>query len=1092
MTKRKWIILIVVTLCILGLSTLLKRPIVTPPVGYKSGAPTISPDGAVYQFDGCYVVPDYWPSSSGCPALASNAEGVMIRAFWDAIETSEGVYDWSTVDSQVSTITGGGRDVAITLAVYSGSGPTDLAPAYLKNRIGSHSLSISGCPTIEMPKYDHPAYLTALKNFVTSAANNIGNSVDVVFIGDGYDDESWPVRPIGSCDYTSVLPFSNSTYYYSFVIPLMTHYRSAFGANEPIYWFGATTLSEQARNDVLDTASAQEVGYAPQSIWVSDARNEMTYISDYGGQFGVMRVYEDDVPLSAGLKTNQWVDKSDMWWIENKLLMFPLDIITIQKTAIDALDWTYYTDRRGSLPWNNDYSFIVAHSPEKTRISAGQTWWPWHYDLEHLMYPVLKTDSPQKVYKYIPGTNTTSGDWYKTILLYYPGARLSKYSRHFWWLDPGADTLYLDVDNRWKYHAQQPTDNGGLFKADINIISLGNEITVYYKDHAGAEQSYAVPAQSTNWAEDTESLTDLYLNDQYAWGGDIRLVCASGPCLVHKVEIEGSWAGGSTPTPVNKWATPKFTPNWEPWGTPSTPYPTPTPNGGGKTEMVLYATNDTYINELAPTMNEGMVQNFHIAPNDTVATLLKFDLSGIPKGTYVDSATLELLVGHISGTSGQSVVAYKVLRNWKEYEATWNIAETGTNWGTAGCQNTTTDRSSASSGTATESNGVGSWLSFDVTTLVLDWVTTPTSNHGVVLRASGAEMARLDFYSRESEHAPRLTLYLTYDIPQHTPTPRPTYTPTPTPNVSLSISLEGTPFANMSSITYTIQVSNAGVDPFYGQVILDFDDRLPFVASTPPPSFETDAWVGWIDQRFFGSTQTDFVYYLEPAPYTGAYTQTASGVAYDMTWSAKATAVATFVNTTPTAVPSATPTATATSGPTPTATPTWTPYPTPVYGVQINEICPAPDEDHNKNGVADSLDLFVELRAYATETDIMGWKIGVYDPSLWTMTRWYLIPATTTLAIDDHLAIFGSQKLREDTVHQERIPFVLTSTGLGCVRLANSNGVVVDAVCYNTSDVWWEGGGPNMLQSGDCYARVPDGSTVNWQKTDCTPGYSNG
>ena len=1108
MNKRKWIILIAITFCILGISVLLKHPIpevtpppvTPPPVGYKSGAPAISPDGAVYQYDGCYVVPSYWAVSSGCPSIATNAEGVMIRAFWDAIETSEGVYDWSTVITHTATITGGGRDVGLVLAIYAGGGspgPTDLSPAYLQNRIGSYSLVLDGCPTIEMPKYDHPAYLAALKNLVTSAANNVGNIVDVVFIGDGYDDESWPVRPIGSCDYTSVLPFDASTYYHSFVMPLITHYRSAFGVNEPIYWAGSPTLSEQARNDVIDHAAGQNVGYAPQSIWASDSRSEMTYISDYGGQFGVMRIYEDDIPLSAGVKTAKWRTKEIIWYLENKLLMFPLDLVTIQKAIISTItfygDWTYYTDRRGSTPWTNDYSFIIAHSPEHSRISAGQTWWPWHYDIEHLMYPVLKTDSPRKVYKYVPdASHLASPDFNGTLLSHYAFDHASKYSRHFWWLEAGADTLYLDVDNRWKYHAQQPTDNSGLFKADINIISIGNEITVYYKDHAGAEQSYAVPAQAGSWpqwTEDTESLTNLYLNDQYTWGGDIRLVCATPPCAVHKVEIKGSWAAGSTPTPVNAWATPKFTPNWEPWGTPSTPYPTPTPNGsGGLVSMVLHATDDTYINSASATANTGSTQQLRIATD--VATLLRFDLSSVPSGAYVDSATLELEVVAVGGASGQEVTAYKVLRNWEEHEATWNIAETGTNWGTAGCQNTTTDRSSSSSGTATENNGAGSWLSFDITSLVSDWLTT---NNGLVLKTSGSELAQLFFYSRDySEvHAPRLTLLLTYDAPDHTPTPASTYTPTPTPNLPLSISLEGTPYANMGSITYTIQVSNPGVDLFYGQVIFDFDDELPFVASTPPASFETDAWVGWVDQSFLGNTQTDFVCYLEGPSCTGEYTQGASGVAYDMTWSSQATAVATFENTTPTAVPTATPTATATSAATSTPTPTWTPYPTPVYGVQINEICPAPDEDHNKNGVADSLDLFIELRAYDTATDITGWKIGVIDSSSWTMT-WYLIPATTIIAVDDHLVIFGSQKLRVDTVHQERTDFVLGNEGRCCIRLVNASGVWMDGVCYNMSDEWWEDAPSNVLQTGDCYGRMPDGS-VDWQRLeDCTPSGANG
>ena len=89
-------------------------------------------------------------------------------------------------------------------------------------------------------------------------------------------------------------------------------------------------------------------------------------------------------------------------------------------------------------------------------------------------------------------------------------------------------------------------------------------------------------------------------------------------------------------------------------------------------------------------------------------SLLQFDLSSIPTGVLITSATLTLTFaedGNYRATNSRTARVYRVLRNWVESEATWNIYSTGNNWGTAGCANTSTDRGATDIGTASFSTG---------------------------------------------------------------------------------------------------------------------------------------------------------------------------------------------------------------------------------------------------------------------------------------------------------------------------------------------------------------------------------------------------
>ena len=127
------------------------------------------------------------------------------------------------------------------------------------------------------------------------------------------------------------------------------------------------------------------------------------------------------------------------------------------------------------------------------------------------------------------------------------------------------------------------------------------------------------------------------------------------------------------------------------------------------------------------------------AASGTAHALLSFDLTAIPAGAHVTSATLS---AYATGGSGSGQVAlHRVTRTWTE-AATWATSDGGTAWSQAGGD--VNAQAVASANYASANN----WLNWDVTALADRWVKGSLPNQGVQLRAgagiSGLQMASSD------------------------------------------------------------------------------------------------------------------------------------------------------------------------------------------------------------------------------------------------------------------------------------------------------------------------------------------------------------
>lgn len=195
---------------------------------------------------------------------------------------------------------------------------------------------------------------------------------------------------------------------------------------------------------------------------------------------------------------------------------------------------------------------------------------------------------------------------------------------------------------------------------------------------------------------------------------------------------------------------------------------------------------DTYISLNEPNTNYATSSTMKLhTQGQRERVLVKFDISRIPTTARVLQATLTLFVWYRNQTYRATVYAYKVRRHWTESDATWNGATATTFWSAAGCNDPVYDYDPTVVATTTL-NYTNQTYSWDVTSMVQQWVASPISNEGVVLIGEGLNV---EYQFRSSDiPAPeqRPSLSVTYEVGPVSPTPTHTFTPTRSPTATQS------------------------------------------------------------------------------------------------------------------------------------------------------------------------------------------------------------------------------------------------------------------------------------------------------------------
>lgn len=183
--------------------------------------------------------------------------------------------------------------------------------------------------------------------------------------------------------------------------------------------------------------------------------------------------------------------------------------------------------------------------------------------------------------------------------------------------------------------------------------------------------------------------------------------------------------------------------------------------------------DDAFISSDAATTNYGSEQNIDVGElkggTQVRRSLLKFDLSSIPTNAVVTSAILTVTDNGFDGATNDRVMsAYRVLRVWTSAGVTWNKFDGSSDWGTAGCSNTTSDREAAGIGTVSMP-GTEVAQDYNITltaSKVQEWISGALTNNGIILQMATETDDLHRFYSLEYTTAgDRPVLTITYDIP---------------------------------------------------------------------------------------------------------------------------------------------------------------------------------------------------------------------------------------------------------------------------------------------------------------------------------------
>ncbi|MFJ7982224.1 DNRLRE domain-containing protein [Lysinibacillus xylanilyticus] len=182
---------------------------------------------------------------------------------------------------------------------------------------------------------------------------------------------------------------------------------------------------------------------------------------------------------------------------------------------------------------------------------------------------------------------------------------------------------------------------------------------------------------------------------------------------------------------------------------------------------------DTTIRKKFPTQTGGddtELGTGTATDGNIVRSLLKFDLSSIPKYSVIMSADVGLYLSSTNDPSPINLSMHAMKHSWEENSATWNNYATVGSWTTAGGDYNTTALSTVTGVGSIPSNveeGLQRWSI--PTSLVTGWLTNPNTNLGLLLKSTTeGTLIYKKFISSESTTNPlayKPKLVVTYKTP---------------------------------------------------------------------------------------------------------------------------------------------------------------------------------------------------------------------------------------------------------------------------------------------------------------------------------------
>jgi hypothetical protein len=156
---------------------------------------------------------------------------------------------------------------------------------------------------------------------------------------------------------------------------------------------------------------------------------------------------------------------------------------------------------------------------------------------------------------------------------------------------------------------------------------------------------------------------------------------------------------------------------------------------------------DTEIADYAPSTN--FAADNHTSVDSGESSLIWFDIEAhVPSTKTVSSATLTVTVADEADEAGGTVEIHRLNESWVETEVTWTSRNAQIGWLAAGAQAPMSSDATAMATFRPDAIGKTIDVSLPIS-VVQDWVTTPGSNHGIII-VRGTSQEHVHINSRDS------------------------------------------------------------------------------------------------------------------------------------------------------------------------------------------------------------------------------------------------------------------------------------------------------------------------------------------------------
>ena len=241
----------------------------------------------------------------------------------------------------------------------------------------------------------------------------------------------------------------------------------------------------------------------------------------------------------------------------------------------------------------------------------------------------------------------------------------------------------------------------------------------------------------------------------------------------------------------------------------ATPSPSPSPTPSLPVTITLqqglggYAgALDTHLSAAAPATSFCTETRIRVGDKQQLVGLIRFDLSSLPAGAEVISASLRLYGVDWKDGRDIAVGLHVISRTVDVCQATWRESRLGEPWATAGCKNLQQDRRPEAE-VAFSTSGLRRWYSLDVTKAVRQWVGHSVPNNGLALLGPAEDTEIHAFasskYPTQAERPMLIVTYVRPPEPTSTPTATPTRTTTRTPTATRTLTSSPTATATRTA-----------------------------------------------------------------------------------------------------------------------------------------------------------------------------------------------------------------------------------------------------------------------------------------------------